>query len=60
MILALYKRAMPWKIRKRPNHNQYKVYGERGNPLSKEWKTKTEAEKQLRAVTINYIRNKQK
>lgn len=44
---------MPWKIRKSkgslethpqgPNHNQYKVYGERGNPLSKEWKTKAEA-----------------
>lgn len=45
---------MPWHIRKRPNHNQYKVYGERGNPLSKDWKTKAEAEKQLNAVKANY------
>jgi len=51
---------MPWKIRKRPNHNQYKVYGERGNPLSKEWKTKAEAEKQLNAIRINYAISKKK
>lgn len=49
---------MPWHIRKRPNHNQYKVYGERGNPLSKEWKTKAEAEKQLKAVKANYYSKK--
>lgn len=48
---------MPWFIRKRPlSKNQYKVYGESGNPLSKDWKTKAEAEKQLIAVRINYLR----
>lgn len=52
---------MPWFIRKRPaSKNQYKVYGESGNPLSKEWKTKAEAEKQLIAVRINYLRTKKK
>lgn len=49
---------MPWHIRKRPNHNTYKVYGDRGNPLSKEWKTKAEAEKQLSAIRINYASRK--
>ena len=49
---------MPWYIRKRPNHNQYKVNGERGNPLSKEWKTKAEAEKQLIAIRTNYYSKK--
>jgi hypothetical protein len=59
---------MPWYIRKRPNHNQYpkgsstarlyKVYGERGNPLSTEWKTKAEAEKQLIATRANYYSKK--
>jgi len=52
---------MPWFIRKRPaSKNQYNVYGESGNPLSKEWKSKAEAEKQLIAVRINYLRNKKK
>ena len=51
---------MPWHIRKRPNHNQYKVYGERGNPLSKEWKSKADAEKQLNAIRINYAISKKK
>ena len=62
---------MPWYIRKRPNlphrvrgqglpfgrhdHNEYKVYGENGNPLSKEWKTRYEAEKQLKAVLRHYV-----
>lgn len=51
---------MPWYIRKRPNHNEYKVYGENGNPLSKEWKTRYEAEKQLKAVQISYALSKKK
>lgn len=47
---------MPFKIRKLPNQELWKVYSENGTPLSKKGLSKTEAERQKTAATLSYLR----
>jgi hypothetical protein len=47
---------MPYKIRKLPKQQLYKVYGERGNPLSKKGLPLARAKKQLTAVNLSELR----
>lgn len=50
---------MPYHIRKRPNHpTQAKVYSQDGHPLSNKWLSVKQAEKQLIAVNLSYIKSK--
>ena len=43
---------MPYRIRKQPNKNLYKVYSQSGKPLSKKGLTMKQAVKQRIAVSI--------
>lgn len=43
---------MPYRIRKLPNVNKFKVYSTAGRPLSKAGLTKKAAQKQLVAVSL--------
>lgn len=45
---------MPYRIRKLPGKDLYKVYGKDGKPHSKEGLTREMAEKQLTALNIAY------
>lgn len=45
-----------YRIRKMPNQELYKVYGESGNPLSKKGLSKTMAEKQRIAANLSNLR----
>ena len=47
---------MPYKIRKLPNQDLFKVYSENGTPLSKKGLSKTAAERQKTAATLSYLR----
>jgi hypothetical protein len=47
---------MPFKVRKLPNQDLYKVYSENGTPLSKKGLSKTAAERQKTAATLSYLR----
>ena len=47
---------MPYRIRKLPNKDLYKVYSENGTPLSKKGLSKTQAERQKTAATLSYLR----
>ena len=47
---------MPYKIRKLPKQSLYKVYGERGNALSKKGLSLVKAKKQLTAVNLSELR----
>lgn len=51
---------MPYKLRKMPNKNLYKVYSQDGTPLSKKALSKTQAEKQKIAVTLSELRQENK
>lgn len=44
------------RIRKLPNKNLYKVYGETGRPLSEQGLSKKMAEKQATAVRLSELR----
>lgn len=44
---------MPYKIRKLPLQNKFKVYTATGRPLSKAGLSKKQAQKQLVAVSIS-------
>lgn len=44
---------MPYYIRKLPNQEKYKVYTDKGKPLSKKGLTHKQAEKQKIAVSLN-------
>ena len=45
---------MPYRIRKQPNKNLYKVYSQSGTPLSKKGLTMKQAIKQKIAASIAY------
>jgi hypothetical protein len=47
---------MPYKIRRLPNVNLFKVYSENGTPLSKKGLSKAAAERQKTAATLSYLR----
>ena len=47
---------MPFKLRKLPNQDLYKVYSENGTPLSKKGLSKAAAERQKTAATLSYLR----
>ena len=51
---------MPYKIRKMPNKDLFKVYSESGTPLSKKGLSKTQAEKQKTAATLSDLRQEGK
>ena len=51
---------MPFRIRKLPNKDLFKVYSESGTPLSKKGLSKTAAEKQKVAATLSYLRQERK
>ena len=51
---------MPYRIRKLPNKDLYKVYSKDGTPLSKIGLSKTQAEKQKIAVTLSELRKEGK
>jgi hypothetical protein len=51
---------MPYKLRKMPNKDLYKVYSESGTPLSKKGLSKTQAEKQKTAATLSDLRQEGK
>lgn len=44
---------MPYHIRKMPNQDKYKVYTDKGKPLSKKGLTYKQAEKQKIAVSLS-------
>lgn len=47
---------MPYRVRKLPNKDLYKVYSKDGTPLSKKGLSKTMAEKQKVAATLSDLR----
>lgn len=47
---------MPYRIRKLPNKDLFKVYSESGTPLSKKGLSKTQAERQKTAATLSDLR----
>jgi hypothetical protein len=47
---------MPYKLRKMPNKDLYKVYSQDGTPLSKKGLSKTQAERQKTAATLSDLR----
>ena len=51
---------MPYKLRKMPNKDLYKVYSQDGTPLSKKGLSKTQAEKQKTAATLSDLRQEGK
>lgn len=51
---------MPYRLRKLPNKDLYKVYSKDGTPLSKKGLSKTQAEKQKIAVTLSELRKEGK
>lgn len=51
---------MPYRIRKLPNKDLFKVYSQDGTPLSKKGLSKTQAEKQKTAATLSDLRQKGK
>jgi hypothetical protein len=51
---------MPYRLRKMPNKNLFKVYSQDGTPLSKKGLSKTQAEKQKIAVTLSDLRQEGK
>ena len=51
---------MPYRIRKLPNKNLFKVYSESGTPLSKKGLSKTMAQAQKVAATLSDLRQEGK
>ena len=51
-----YGEYMPYKIRKMPNKELWKVYGEDGKPHSKRGLTKRMAERQKTALDLAHLR----
>lgn len=51
---------MPYRVRKMPNKELWKVYSEDGTPLSKKGLPKNVAEKQKTAATLSYLRKEGK
>jgi hypothetical protein len=51
---------MPYRVRKMPNKDLFKVYSESGTPLSKKGLSKTQAEKQKTAATLSDLRQEGK
>ena len=47
---------MPYRIRKLPNKDLFKVYSQDGTPLSKKGLSKAQAERQKTAATLSDLR----